>query len=607
MKQFFKGNLLPVVLCCFFSGWYQTAYCQSPSDNPYATAYKNNKHWTNQVKWNKITEANEVPKLIDADNNVDSATWVTTVQSIAANGGGVLHFLSGTYIFKFDVPLYDGVIIRGDDPNTEAEKAEDMLPTHFLFPRVILDRWTSNPGNDVVSFVPRVIYNASPKAKWMGLVNLDINRAAILLDGSQQLLGKNAVAETKVTPYTVDNVLLMGIRQNNAAVLDPSIPTAIQQGIGQVWQIWPLKKVANINISFTTHCLVAKCILNDAITDDIMQYDFVTDDSMRFDGSYAQFKFADHAGIKIRSNMAGGVKNLPTAEVIDNTISVLKGNSTMITDGAALVAKTNQESFIIPERENMVIDGRTSTGKPYDLVYKDEYPSEDLVFYSRYNDTLPYRLIKPENYDPAKKYPLVVFMHDYWEKGSDNRKQVRQFVWQLLTKENREKYPCFIIAPQLPQSEPRWKTEGMGSETWPIQCTAMLVDEMVQKFSVDPSRVYAMGNSMGGAGALNMAMLYPNKFAAVVSVSMFYIFTKNMAIQAGKTPLWLVYGDQEERIRPDKRLSTKTDLKAHAKNFRYTELKGMGHRCWNQVVEKIPELLPWVFSQRTNAVKNNAE
>ena len=40
--------------------------------------------------------------------------------------------------------------------------------------------------------------------------------------------------------------------------------------------------------------------------------------------------------------------------------------------------------------------------------------------YISQNDTLPYRILLPENYNPNKSYPLVVFLHGAGERGNDN-------------------------------------------------------------------------------------------------------------------------------------------------------------------------------------------
>ena len=44
--------------------------------------------------------------------------------------------------------------------------------------------------------------------------------------------------------------------------------------------------------------------------------------------------------------------------------------------------------------------------------------------YISQNDTLPYRILLPENYNPNKSYPLVVFLHGAGERGNDNELQI---------------------------------------------------------------------------------------------------------------------------------------------------------------------------------------
>lgn len=38
----------------------------------------------------------------------------------------------------------------------------------------------------------------------------------------------------------------------------------------------------------------------------------------------------------------------------------------------------------------------------------------------RNNEKLPYRILYPKNYDPQKKYPLIVFLHGSGQRGDDN-------------------------------------------------------------------------------------------------------------------------------------------------------------------------------------------
>src|SRR5690242_8020214 len=64
--------------------------------------------------------------------------------------------------------------------------------------------------------------------------------------------------------------------------------------------------------------------------------------------------------------------------------------------------------------------------------------------------SLPYRLLKPKNYDPAKKYPLVIFLHGAGERGDDNEKQLVHGMNDFASDEVMEKYPAFVMAPQCP-------------------------------------------------------------------------------------------------------------------------------------------------------------
>ncbi|MEO6981258.1 MAG: phospholipase, partial [Mucilaginibacter sp.] len=57
-------------------------------------------------------------------------------------------------------------------------------------------------------------------------------------------------------------------------------------------------------------------------------------------------------------------------------------------------------------------------------------------------DTLPYRILFPQDFDPLKKYPLIIVLHGAGERGNDNQAQL---LWgsKLFLKDTiRERYPA---------------------------------------------------------------------------------------------------------------------------------------------------------------------
>ncbi len=559
---------------------------QAPADYIIPAGYTPKKHWSRQIAWNRPTDAATVPGLVDQNNNIDSARLAATLRSISEAGGGVLYFGLGTYYLNFSLPLYDGAVIRG---TSAVDSSGALYPTtRFVFPMLISQRGRRTDAERLVSHAPKVIFNASGSASVIGLANLDINRAALVLDGTS---GPRVAGEN--TPYVIERLLLYNVRSNNAALLDPSVPTARQRQSGQGWQIWPDSKAANVNALVSKNYSIMRCRFNDAITDSVLQHDFLTDDGMRYDGTEALFRFAQHPALKLRT-----VEGKVAGEITDNSFRVSKGAAFMMIneDGATPAGNT---AVYLDEGPDLVVNGYQSKESTHDLLFLDKFPSELKYFHGPHGDTLPYRLILPENYDASKTYPLVVYLHDFWDKGNDGKRHLRNFVWQLLSPENRSKYPCFIIAPQMPVEEPKWKPDGgLGSETWPLRATALIMEREGARLPVDPNRVYLIGHSMGGAGAIHFATHNPEKLAAMVAISAFYKFTPNAALQLAKVPSWLVYGAMDNKIPAQLRQEIRMYLRGAKADYKFTEVPGKAHRCWNTLTQTMPELLPWLFAQR---------
>src|SRR6185437_2774557 len=82
-----------------------------------------------------------------------------------------------------------------------------------------------------------------------------------------------------------------------------------------------------------------------------------------------------------------------------------------------------------------------------DISAKVADQPEARVFTDSAGTKMPYLLLKPKGFEPTKAYPLVLF---YRERGDDNHSQWRNGVEVFQLRENREKFPCFVIAPQCP-------------------------------------------------------------------------------------------------------------------------------------------------------------
>jgi len=120
---------------------------------------------------------------------------------------------------------------------------------------------------------------------------------------------------------------------------------------------------------------------------------------------------------------------------------------------------------------------------------------------------LDYLLYVPPGYaaDPAKRWPLVLFLHGAGERGSELQK-VAVHGPPKLVKQGRE-FPFILASPQCPENQ-----------VWDDAALIALLDQLQASLRVDPARVYVTGLSMGGYGTWALAQRHPQRFAAVAPI-----------------------------------------------------------------------------------------
>lgn len=203
---------------------------------------------------------------------------------------------------------------------------------------------------------------------------------------------------------------------------------------------------------------------------------------------------------------------------------------------------------------------------------------------------MPYRLFVPAGHDPARRYPLVLFLHGGGENGDDNEKQLLgtegATIWAKPAEQARR--PCFVLAPQAHVSgfpDPAIPYGGFGitrnrdGERFMEEARAPSVDlrlavqvlERVQReYGVDPRRVYATGLSQGGFGTWNAGVLRPDLFAALVPIAGGTDPARVGAL-AG-TPVWAWHAEDDQVVPVRYSRETVAALRAAGGSPRYTEL-----------------------------------
>jgi predicted peptidase len=232
-------------------------------------------------------------------------------------------------------------------------------------------------------------------------------------------------------------------------------------------------------------------------------------------------------------------------------------------------------------------------------------------FFIQGNDTLPYRILYPLNYQSDKKYPVVFFLHGSAQRGKDNN---RQLIWGadlFLDAANRMKFPAIVVFPQCPNTSLwnaitfsklddslRYKFPANKTPITPMQLLLGLVDEFAKNNSVDTSRIYVGGLSMGGFATFEILWRKPHFFAAAFPICG-AANADQAYLYADKFPIWIFHGDGD-RIVPvsNSRLMYKT-LKAEGADVKYTEYPGVGHDSYKKALAE-PDLLPWLFAQKRN-------
>ena len=228
----------------------------------------------------------------------------------------------------------------------------------------------------------------------------------------------------------------------------------------------------------------------------------------------------------------------------------------------------------------------------------------------RNGDTLPYRILFPENYDPKKEYPLVVFLHGSGERGNNNESQLKHGGSLFLADSNRQTYPAIVVFPQCSKSgfwsnmtEAKdtvkktrvfnFKTDGPPTKDMALLME--LVKWLPAQHKINESQNCMMGLSMGGMGTLEIIRRMPGTFKRAVSIC--GGANPATAKELGKTKIWLTHGMKDEVVLPEYSIKMAEALRAEKMQVELTLFPEANHNSWDATF-RLPNLLPWLFAKK---------
>jgi predicted peptidase len=197
-----------------------------------------------------------------------------------------------------------------------------------------------------------------------------------------------------------------------------------------------------------------------------------------------------------------------------------------------------------------------------------------------------YLLFLPRDYGKSRKqYPLIMYLHGGSLRG-DSVEKVRTLGLPQMVEQDKS-FPFIVVSPLCPAGEIWTDTDLLIG----------ILDEVLTKYSVDRSRVYLTGHSMGGRGAWYLAYKHPERFAAVAPMSGGPTITA-WASRLKDVPVWAFHGAKDDIVPLIESEELVKAIKAAGGDIKLTVLPDRDHFILDIYENK--QLYDWFLQHKRN-------
>ncbi|MGB5238347.1 MAG: PHB depolymerase family esterase [Flavobacteriaceae bacterium] len=200
-------------------------------------------------------------------------------------------------------------------------------------------------------------------------------------------------------------------------------------------------------------------------------------------------------------------------------------------------------------------------------------------------ETLKYYLYFPEDYaqQSDEEYGLLLFLHGGGEAGGTLENLQTGGPPKMIVE--GQQFPFLILAPQHPHKRLFWNTRAV----------MQLLEHVLKEYRIDRKRVYLSGLSRGGTAAWEMAVQYPDTFAALAVVCGMSPLPYASWINK-EMPIWVFHGEEDRVIHISESDTMVRKLRQLGYDVNYTKYPGLGHNAWDRAYQT-DSLYTWLSRQ----------
>jgi predicted peptidase len=196
----------------------------------------------------------------------------------------------------------------------------------------------------------------------------------------------------------------------------------------------------------------------------------------------------------------------------------------------------------------------------------------------------------PENYQEESQWPLIIYLHGAGAVGENIDSMVEEQSLPVML-ENNPDFKFIVLSPQLPSG--RWGKY--------IDLIDELLTHAAGSLPIDTNHLYLTGISLGGLGAWQYALAYPDRFAALAVVAGAPPSTSsanpNDLCSLKDLPIWIFHGEEDILVKPEPVKQMASELEACGGNLKFTLYPGATHGDTFLLAYSDTTLYEWFLEQ----------